>query len=77
MAGETPSVDEVRRAWGLAVDVHRRPERLAAFDRMIAAEKAQAWFEGWDAESDWQSDLDFRTIPDVTRQDNPYITKED
>lgn len=31
----TPSLEEVRRHWGLAVDIHRREERLAEFDRMI------------------------------------------
>ena len=30
-----PSLEEVRRHWGLAVDIHRREERLAEFDRMI------------------------------------------
>ena len=27
-----PSLEEVRRHWGLAVDFHRRPEHLAGFD---------------------------------------------
>lgn len=31
----TPSLEEVRRHWGLAVDIHRREERLDQFDRMI------------------------------------------
>lgn len=31
----TPSLEEVRRYWGLAVDTHRREERLAEFDRMM------------------------------------------
>ena len=31
----TPSLDEIRRHWGLAVDVHRRTERLAEFDRAV------------------------------------------
>lgn len=31
----TPTIEEVRRHWGLAVDRHRREERLAGFDRMI------------------------------------------
>lgn len=31
----TPTIEEVRRHWGLAVDTHRREERLAQFDRMI------------------------------------------
>lgn len=34
-----PSVEEVRRHWGLAVDIHRRDERLAEFDRLIQAIK--------------------------------------
>lgn len=33
--GLTPALEEVRRHWGLAVDTHRREERLAQFDRMI------------------------------------------
>jgi len=35
MTKNTPSLDEVRRHWGLAVDIHRREERLEEFDRMI------------------------------------------
>lgn len=31
----TPSIEEIRRHWGLAVDSHRREERLAEFDRMM------------------------------------------
>ena len=31
----TPSLEEVRRHWGLSVDIHRREDRLAEFDRMI------------------------------------------
>lgn len=42
----TPTLEEVRRHWGLAVDIHRREERLAAFDRMIEATKAEVWDEG-------------------------------
>ena len=41
----TPSLDEIRRHWGLAVDVHRRTERLAEFDRAIEQMKASAWEE--------------------------------
>lgn len=33
----TPALEEVRRHWGLAVDTHRREERLDQFDRMIKA----------------------------------------
>lgn len=32
----TPDLSEIRLHWGLAVDVHRRAERLAQFDRAIA-----------------------------------------
>ena len=32
----------------------------------------EAWFEGWDAETAWQDDIDHRTIPTVERKDNPY-----
>lgn len=39
----TPSIEEVRRHWGLAVDVHRREERLAEFDRMIDSVRAEGW----------------------------------
>lgn len=35
MSEITPTIEEVRRHWGLAVDIHRREERLAQFDRMI------------------------------------------
>lgn len=45
----TPSAEEVRRHWGLAVDTHRREERLAEFDRMIAKVRAEAKAEAWDA----------------------------
>lgn len=38
--GATPSIEEIRRHWGLAVDVHRREERLAEFDRTIAINRA-------------------------------------
>lgn len=38
----TPSLEEIRRHWGLAVDTHRREERLAEFDRMIAKIRAEA-----------------------------------
>lgn len=45
----TPTLEEVRRHWGLAVDIHRREERLAEFDHMIESIKAEAWEEGADA----------------------------
>ena len=45
----TPSMEEIRRHWGLAVDTHRREERLAEFDRMIESIKAEAWDEGEDS----------------------------
>lgn len=38
----TPSLEEVRRHWGLSVDIHRREERLAEFDRMIKSHVAFA-----------------------------------
>lgn len=40
--GFTPSIDEIRRHWGLSVDVHRREERLAEFDRAIDALRIEA-----------------------------------
>lgn len=42
----TPSLDEVRRHWGLSVDVHRREARLAGFDRMVEQirNEAIAWY---------------------------------
>ena len=64
-----PAVEEVRRHWGLAVDIHRRPERLAEFDRMIRALKAEAWDQGAEAgERDYATALDpgHECIP------NPY-----
>lgn len=42
-----PSIEEVRRHWGLAVDIHRRDERLAEFDRLIQSLQAKAWDRGW------------------------------
>ena len=54
----TPSLEEVRRHWGLAVDIHRRPERLEQFDRMIESIRHQAWLEGFESEG--------------TRRNNPY-----
>lgn len=44
----TPSLEEIRRHWGLAVDAHRREERLAEFDRMIAKIRAETKAEAWD-----------------------------
>ena len=38
----TPSLEEIRRHWGLAVGTHRRNERLAEFNRMIAKVRAEA-----------------------------------
>ena len=37
----------------------------------------EAWFEGWDAETAWQDDIDHRTIPTVERKDNPYAEEAD
>lgn len=43
MSEYTPPISEVRTHWGIAVDQHRRAERLAEFDRMIAeVERAAA-----------------------------------
>ena len=69
-----PSLEEVRRHWGLAVDIHRRDERLAAFDRLIQALQAEAWDQGWRDRKQYDQDIDWRTIP-VT-DTNPY-RKED
>lgn len=41
-----PTVEEVRRHWGLAVDIHRRDERLAGFDRLIEQIRADAYARG-------------------------------
>lgn len=38
--GYTPTTDRVRGHWGMAVDFHRRAEKLAEFDR---------WLEGFEA----------------------------
>lgn len=48
----TPSLEEVRRHWGLAVDIHRREERLAEFDRMIKNHVASATESALDQEVD-------------------------
>ena len=69
-----PSLEEVRRHWGLAVDIHRRDEQLAAFDRLIQALQAEAWDRGWADRKQYNQDIDWRTIP-VT-DTNPY-RKED
>ena len=42
MSNHTPSLEEVRRHWGLAVDRHRREERLAEFDRMVKEHVTEA-----------------------------------
>lgn len=42
----TPSLEEVRQHWGLAVDIHRRPERLAQFDRFIEKIKDEVRKDG-------------------------------
>ena len=65
-----PSLEEVRRHWGLAVDIHRRDERLAEFDRLIQAVRAEAWDRGWADRKQYDQDIDWRTIP-VT-DTNPY-----
>lgn len=69
LAPNHPSLEEVRRHWGLAVDIHRRPERLAEFDRMICSLMAEAWDQGAEAgERDYATALDpgHECIP------NPY-----
>lgn len=35
-----------------------------------------AWWEGWDAETAWQDDIDHRTIPAIERRDNPYAEED-
>ena len=42
----TPALEEVRRYWGLAVDIHRREERLAEFDALIESIRDEAWDDG-------------------------------
>lgn len=56
-----PSLEEVRRHWGLAVDIHRRPEHLAGFDKMIQSVQAQAWSEAYAT----------GIYDEVTSRDNP------
>ena len=51
-----PSLEEVRRHWGLAVDIHRRDERLAEFDRLIQAVRAEAFFLGWEGGASYGKD---------------------
>lgn len=41
-----PTLEEVRRYWGLAVDIHRREERLAEFDALIESIRDEAWDDG-------------------------------
>lgn len=47
------------------------------FTQIIRRAKAKAWWEGWDAETAWQDDIDHRTIPTVERKDNPYAKEAD
>ena len=56
-----PSLEEVRRHWGLAVDIHRRPEHLAGFDKLIQSVQAQAWSEAYAT----------GIYDEVTSRDNP------
>lgn len=42
MSNYTPSLEEIRRHWGLAVGQHRREERLAEFDRMVKKHVTEA-----------------------------------
>ena len=65
-----PSIEEVRRHWGLAVDIHRRDERLAEFDRLIQSLQAKAWDQGWRDRKQYDQDIDWRTIP--ATDTNPY-----
>lgn len=48
MSEYTPPISEVRTHWGIAVDQHRRAERLAEFDRMIAEVERAAAEKGWE-----------------------------
>ena len=72
-----PSLEEVRRHWGLAVDIHRRDERLAAFDRLIQALQAEAWEDGaqaaWGTSGEgWNGEYAERPgPPGVFRAQNP------
>ena len=71
-----PAVEEVRRHWGLAVDIHRRPERLAEFDRMIRSLKAEAWQEGamdHAAATSRMTPETRRIINELMRAANPYL----
>lgn len=74
----TPTTEEVRRHWGIAVDLHRRAERLAEFDAWLAEEKAKAWDEGRLAEElAWHHALDGHPVPEGEMCDecavvNPY-----
>lgn len=56
-----PSLDEVRRHWGLAVDFHRRPEHLAGFDKLIQSIQARSWGEAYYT----------GVYDEVTSRDNP------
>ena len=65
-----PSLEEARRHWGLAVDIHRRDERLAEFDRLIQSLQAKAWDQGWRDRKQYDQDIDWRTI--LATDTNPY-----
>lgn len=74
-----PSLDEVRRHWGLAVDFHRRPEHLAGFDKLIQSIQARAWGEAYytgvyDEVTSRDNPIDFGFGPQIIspRRVNPY-----
>jgi len=53
----TPTTEEVRQHWGIAVDLDRRDSRLAEFDRWLAeverAAAEKAWSEGFEKCATW------------------------
>lgn len=66
----TPSLEEVRRHWGLAVDIHRREERLDQFDRMI-----KSYVESY-VESVTESVLD-QEVDTISLSGKVYILSDD
>ena len=70
MGGSEPNMERA------VVELLFRAALTAALPHLTAEDVPhvawEAWFEGWDAETAWQDDIDHRTIPTVERKDNPY-----
>ena len=55
----TPSITAIRDGWGLAVDFHRRPEKLAEFDRAMAAHDAEIRAEQIETDAEIAGDIEY------------------